>query len=85
MSGAACKPCPMIVRHPPGALAGELTELVGRVPMKDIVSETTDLIEQLCIETALQMTQDNRAWLRSCWACRARACTSSCAATAGRP
>ncbi|MBP6764534.1 MAG: transcriptional regulator PpsR, partial [Rubrivivax sp.] len=41
--------------------AGELTELVGRVPMKDIVSETTDLIEQLCIETALQMTQDNRA------------------------
>lgn len=40
---------------------GELTELVGRVPMKDIVSETTDVIEQLCIETALQMTQDNRA------------------------
>jgi len=41
--------------------AGELTELVGRVPMKDIVSETSDLIEQLCIETALQMTNDNRA------------------------
>jgi hypothetical protein len=41
--------------------AGELTELVGRVPLKDIVSETTDLIEQLCIETALQMTSDNRA------------------------
>lgn len=39
----------------------ELTELVGRVPMKDIVSETTDLIEQLCIEAALQMTQGNRA------------------------
>ena len=29
--------------------------------MKDIVSETSDLIEQLCIETALQMTNDNRA------------------------
>jgi transcriptional regulator PpsR len=41
--------------------AGELTELVGRVPMKDIVGETTDLIEHLCIETALEMTQDNRA------------------------
>jgi transcriptional regulator PpsR len=41
--------------------ASELTELVGRVPMKDIVSETSDLIEQLCIETALQMTNDNRA------------------------
>ncbi|MCY7317050.1 MAG: transcriptional regulator PpsR [Rubrivivax sp.] len=41
--------------------ASELTELVGRVPMKDIVSETSDLIEQLCIEAALQMTNDNRA------------------------
>lgn len=41
--------------------AGELTELVGRTPLKDIVSETTDLIEQLCIETALEMSNDNRA------------------------
>ncbi len=40
---------------------GQLTELVGRVPMKDIVGETTDLIEQLCIEAALQLTRDNRA------------------------
>ncbi len=39
----------------------ELTELVGRTPLKDIVSETTDLIEQLCIETALRMSNDNRA------------------------
>ncbi len=39
----------------------ELAELVGRTPLKDIVSETTDLIEQLCIETALQMSNDNRA------------------------
>lgn len=39
----------------------ELTELVGRTPLKDIVSETTDLIEQLCIETALEMSHDNRA------------------------
>jgi transcriptional regulator PpsR len=41
--------------------ADELAELVGRVPLKDIVGETTDLIEQLCIETALKMTSDNRA------------------------
>ena len=41
--------------------AGELTELVGRTPLKDIVSETTDLIEQLCIETALEMSNNNRA------------------------
>jgi len=39
----------------------QLTELVGRVPLKDIVSETTDLIEQLCIEAALQLTKGNRA------------------------
>ncbi len=39
----------------------QLTELVGRVPMKDIVGETTDLIEQLCIEAALELTRDNRA------------------------
>lgn len=41
--------------------ATELAELVGRTPLKAIVSETTDLIEQLCIETALGMTGDNRA------------------------
>lgn len=29
--------------------------------MKDIVRETTDLIEQLCIEAALERTGDNRA------------------------
>ena len=29
--------------------------------MKDIVGETTDLIEQLCIEAALELTRDNRA------------------------
>ena len=38
-----------------------MTDLVGRVPLKDIVRETTDLIEQLCIEAALNLTGDNRA------------------------
>jgi transcriptional regulator PpsR len=41
--------------------AAELAELVGRTPLKAIVSETTDLIEQLCIQTALGLTGDNRA------------------------
>ncbi|WP_077001903.1 transcriptional regulator PpsR [Variovorax sp. KK3] len=41
--------------------AGQLSELVGRMPMKDIVGETADLIEQLCIEAALDLTRDNRA------------------------
>ena len=39
----------------------QLTELVGRMPLKDIVRESTDLIERLCIEAALLYTSDNRA------------------------
>lgn len=38
-----------------------LTELVGRVPLKELVRETTDVIEKLCIEAALELTADNRA------------------------
>jgi DNA-binding NtrC family response regulator len=38
-----------------------MTELVGRMPLKDIVRDTTDLIEQLCIESALKLTNGNRA------------------------
>jgi transcriptional regulator PpsR len=55
-------------RLPPAATERELprspeqlTELIGRVPLKDIVRETTDVIERLCIEAALQLTSDNRA------------------------
>jgi transcriptional regulator PpsR len=39
----------------------QLTELVGRMSLKDIVRESTDLIERLCIEAALTYTADNRA------------------------
>ena len=39
----------------------KMTELVGRVPLKDLVRETTDIIEKMCIETALKTTGDNRA------------------------
>jgi transcriptional regulator PpsR len=39
----------------------QLTELVGRVSLKDLVRETTDVIERLCIEAALELTADNRA------------------------
>jgi transcriptional regulator PpsR len=41
--------------------AEQLTGLVGRLPLRDIVGETTDLIERLCIEAALELTRDNRA------------------------
>jgi transcriptional regulator PpsR len=40
---------------------GHLRELVGRTPLKDIVGKTNDLIEQMCIEAALELTRDNRA------------------------
>jgi transcriptional regulator PpsR len=39
----------------------QLTELIGRVSLKELVRETTDVIERLCIEAALEMTGDNRA------------------------
>lgn len=56
-------------RVSPDVLAGraqprspnQLTELVGRVPLKELVRESTDLIERLCIEAALELTSDNRA------------------------
>lgn len=39
----------------------QLTELVGRVSLKELVREATDVIERLCIESALRLTRDNRA------------------------
>ena len=39
----------------------QLTDLIGHVPLKDVVRETTDVIERLCIEAALRLTGDNRA------------------------
>jgi transcriptional regulator PpsR len=39
----------------------QFADLVGRVPLKNLVRETTDLIERLCIEAALELTRDNRA------------------------
>jgi transcriptional regulator PpsR len=38
-----------------------LSDLIGRVALKDLVREATDVIERLCIEAALEMTGDNRA------------------------
>ena len=39
----------------------ELSHLVGRMPMKDIVGETIDMIEKMCIQSALELTGNNRA------------------------
>ncbi len=54
--GAAHRTAPPLSRS-----VEQLTELVGRVPLKGIVRETSDIIERLCIEAALELTQDNRA------------------------
>ncbi|MEM7507846.1 MAG: PAS domain S-box protein [Pseudomonadota bacterium] len=38
-----------------------IADLVGRAPMKDLVRETAEAIERACIETALNLTNGNRA------------------------
>jgi len=35
-------------------------ELVGSSTLKDIVAETTNVIERICIETAIELTRNNR-------------------------
>ena len=39
----------------------QMSELVGKMPLKEIVGETTDVIEKMCIESALILTSNNRA------------------------
>jgi transcriptional regulator PpsR len=58
--GRRLSPNPRSERELPRS-ADELTDLIGRVPLKDLVRETTDVIERLCIEAALKLTGDNRA------------------------
>jgi len=41
--------------------ADHLTELVGRMPLREIIRDSTDVIERLCIQTALELCRDNRA------------------------
>ena len=38
-----------------------LNELVGRVPLRELVRDATDVIEKLAIEAALELASDNRA------------------------
>ena len=51
---------PNVERALPRSLE-HLTDLIGRVALKDLVREATDVIERLCIEAALNLTGDNRA------------------------
>ena len=52
------------VRRPGVAVSDDgvrsVMELVGSATLKDIVSETTDVVEKMCIETAVELTRNNR-------------------------
>lgn len=37
-----------------------VVELVGSAPLRDIVAETTNVVEKMCIETAVELTMNNR-------------------------
>ncbi|WP_254695947.1 transcriptional regulator PpsR [Palleronia sp. THAF1] len=60
----------LILRDAPRVDPGQTTQsgtpvrpardLVGATTLKEIVAETTDVIEKMCIETALELTDDNR-------------------------
>lgn len=39
----------------------DFSELIGRVPLKELIRESADVIEKLCIEAALTQTENNRA------------------------
>ena len=49
----------------PGAAASEegmrnIMELVGSSPLREIVAQTADVVEKMCIETAVELTRNNR-------------------------
>ena len=52
------------LRKPGGTVSGDavksVMELVGSATLKDIVAETTDVVEKMCIETAIELTRNNR-------------------------
>ncbi len=52
-------------RGPGPAVSSESVEhiidLVGSTPLKELVRGTTDVVEKLCIETAIKLTSNNRA------------------------
>ena len=38
----------------------KIMKLVGSAPLKELVADTNDIVEKICIETALKMTRNNR-------------------------
>ena len=65
-------PCIGLVVHPVGARIAtiapsqarsveQLRDLVGQVPLKELVRESSELVERMCIQAALNLTSNNRA------------------------
>lgn len=48
------------VSHAGREPARNVMDLVGSASLKDIVAETTDVVEKMCIETAVELTGNNR-------------------------
>jgi len=46
---------------PQDTASHNVVELVGSAPLKEIVAETNEVIERMCIETAVELTRNNRA------------------------
>jgi len=44
-----------------GHTVEQVKDLVGRAPLRELVRQTTDIVERMCIEAALELTGDNRA------------------------
>ncbi len=44
----------------PAEPARNVMDLVGSASLKDIVAETTDVVEKMCIQTAVELTSNNR-------------------------
>jgi transcriptional regulator PpsR len=58
--GAAELPSPVAGGAVDGGAMQNMMNLVGSAPLKDIVASTTDVIEKMCIETAVELTGNNR-------------------------
>lgn len=51
---------PQRATHMPAESSRSVMDLVGTTSLKDIVAETTDVVEKMCIETAVELTGNNR-------------------------
>jgi transcriptional regulator PpsR len=51
---------PQIAHVPAAEPTRNVMDLVGSASLKDIVAETTDVVEKMCIETAVELTGNNR-------------------------